>query len=87
MLMRKLRLLTARIRYLSSHDAEERLSLFLEDQFGRKAELTPQMSKKDMAAAIGITPEAFSRLLLRLRKSGKLEWSGKRLRISHQFWR
>jgi CRP-like cAMP-binding protein len=39
------------------------------------------LSKKDMAAAIGTTPETYSRLMARLLKEGKIGISGKNLTL------
>ncbi len=85
-LMKKLRYLTSQIQYLSSHDVEDRLFLFIKDQFGKEEHVIPGLSKKDMAAAIGTTPETFSRLLLRLKKEDKLFWEGKKITISKDVW-
>lgn len=86
MLMKKQRYLTEQIKYLSTYDVEDRLFLFLEEHYGRKMEINPKISKKDMAAAIGTIPETFSRLLLRLKLENKLNWEGKIIRIQAQAW-
>ncbi len=80
-LMKKLKYLTGMIHHLSSHDVEERLFMFLEEQYGKKEVLHPQISKKDIATAISATPETLSRLLNRLKKENKLIWEGKEIRI------
>jgi len=74
MLMRKQRYLAERVRYLTAYDVEERFLRFLMEHHGHATRLRPGLSKKDIAAAIGATPETFSRLLQRLRKSDKLTW-------------
>jgi len=74
MLMRKQRYLAERVRYLTTYDVEERFLRFLMDHHGHATRIRPELSKKDVAAAIGATPETFSRLLQRMRKSGKLTW-------------
>lgn len=86
MLMRKQRYLTERILFLTSHEVEERFFLFLEEQYGRRAQYTVTLSKRDFAAAIGTIPETFSRLLLRLREEGKLRWEGHTLSLPQGFW-
>ena len=75
-LMKKMRYLADKISYLTSHDVESRLFMFLEDQYGRVENVKSVFSKKSAAAAIGTTPETLSRLLLRLKKEGKLVWEG-----------
>jgi len=75
-LMHKMRYLADHIRYLTNHDVEERLFMFLEKQFGKQEKIFIKLSKKDVAAAIGTTPETLSRLLLQLRNEKKLTWKG-----------
>ncbi|MBD3392961.1 MAG: cyclic nucleotide-binding domain-containing protein [Chitinivibrionales bacterium] len=86
-LFEKMRFLADQIEYLTSHDVEDRLFLFLEEQFGRKTRIVPNMSKKDVAAAIGATPETFSRLLLRLKNAGRLSWEGRTIVVSADAWK
>lgn len=77
MLMRKQRYLAERIVQQQAHDVEGRLLWFLKEQFGNQKVVTLPFSKKDMAAAIGTTPETLSRLILKLKKRKILSWSGK----------
>lgn len=77
MLMQKQRYLAERIVQLSAHDTEERLLWFLNEQFGADKTVTLAVSKKDVAAAIGTTPETLSRLLLVLKRRKVLTWKGK----------
>jgi CRP/FNR family transcriptional regulator len=86
LLMRRQRYLAERIRYLSAYDVEQRFFLFLREQYGELDSITLTISKKDIAAAIGATPETFSRLLQRLRKEKALQWKGKTLTVSRGFW-
>lgn len=85
-LMGKLRYLAEQIKYLSSHDVEDRLLLFLEQQYGRKQRFTVTLSKRQVAEAIGTTPETLSRLLLRLRNEGTLRWEGKTVTVADEAW-
>jgi len=77
MLMRKQRYLAERIVQQQAHDVEGRLLWFLKEQFGGQQSVTLDISKKDIAAAIGTTPETLSRLILKLRKRKILTWKGK----------
>ncbi|MCK5843194.1 MAG: helix-turn-helix domain-containing protein, partial [Victivallales bacterium] len=47
---------------------------------------TPDLSKKDIASAIGATPETFSRLLQKLEKSCDFSWKGKAIQTQPNFW-
>ena len=77
MLMRKQRYLAERIVQQQAHDVEGRLLWFLKEQFGNQKTVTLSISKKDIAGAIGTTPETLSRLFLRLKKKKLLTWTGK----------
>ncbi len=85
-LMRKQRYLAERIRYLTAHDLEDRFWIFLREQYGQETRIEPGLSKRDIAAAIGATPEALSRLIARLKAEGKLLWEGKTIRVEDRFW-
>lgn len=87
MLMLKQRYLTDQIKYLTSHDVEDRFFLFLKEQFGEQRDIEPNMSKKDIATAIGTTPESLSRLLLRLKQEGLVDWQDKMIRINPSVWK
>jgi len=87
MLMKKQRYLANQIKYLTLHDVEERLFLFLKEHFGKQSEINPSMSKKDIAAAIGTTPESLSRLLMRLKHENKLKWEEKIILINPKIWK
>ena len=87
MLMRKQRYLADQIKYLTSHDVEDRLFLFLKVSYGEREKIQPSISKKDMAAAIGTTPETFSRILLRLKSEGSLSWQGQFITVDKTVWR
>ena len=81
MLMAKQRYLTERIQELTTQDVEERFFAFLRSQYGEKKIIHTPLSKKDIAAAIGTTPESLSRLILRLTERGVITWQGKEIRI------
>ncbi|MDG5814442.1 Crp/Fnr family transcriptional regulator [Chitinispirillales bacterium ANBcel5] len=86
MLMRKQRYLAERIRFLTMHDVEERFFMFIEEHYGMKNRIAVGMSKKSLAAAIGATPETYSRLLARLNKEGKIQLEGPQITIVEGFW-
>lgn len=81
-LMRKQRYLAERVHYLTSRDVEERFFLFIQQHYGDKEIIELDLSKKDIAAAIGATPETFSRLIKRLSDAGSISWKQKTMRIS-----
>jgi len=86
LLMHKQRYLTERLMQFQSHDVDRRFFLFLKSHYGIKDRIHPGLSKKDFAAAIGTTPETLSRLLLRLKQDNLLQWEGKEIVISKEFW-
>src|SRR3989339_855884 len=69
-LMGRLRYLTNLVFRISVYDVETRFCLFLAEQYGKKDEYLLQISKKDIAAAIGATPETFSRMMMKMKKRG-----------------
>jgi CRP/FNR family transcriptional regulator len=86
-LMGKMRYLTSQIQYLTSHDVEDRLFLFLEEQHGRFTTANVGISKKDLAHSIGTTPETLSRLLQRLREEDSLLWEGNTVKVDPSLWK
>lgn len=87
MLLRKQRYLTDKIRQLTSQDVEDRLRSFLREQYGERARITAEINKKQLAAAIGATPETLSRLLQRLKRRKCLFWKDGILTTTPFFWR
>jgi CRP/FNR family transcriptional regulator len=81
-LMTKLRYMADRVGYLTSCDVEERFFQFIREQYGEQAEVRTTLSKRDIAAAIGTTPETLSRLINRLKQERRLNWSGRTLRLA-----
>lgn len=86
MLMTKQRYLAQRIQQLTSMDVEARFVEFLRDHYGEAGTITPDLSKKDIASAIGATPETFSRLLQKLEKRGDFQWLEKTITLAPSFW-
>jgi CRP-like cAMP-binding protein len=87
MQMQKQRYLVDQIKYLTMFDVEDRFFLFIKEQFGEQTRVIPNLSKKDVAAAIGTTPETLSRLLLRLKGEGKTDWQEKSIQIKSSIWK
>jgi len=85
-LLRRMRYLTDRILSLSLQDVDDRFFAFLETRYGRHQDYTLDMAKKDVAAAIATTPETFSRMIQRLRRSKILTLQGKQLKLKVGFW-
>ncbi len=84
-LMNKQRYLTDRIVYLTSFDVEERFFRFLIEHFGIRDEYSIDISKKDIASAIGTIPETMSRLIDRLRNRGVITWAGSVLKVDKEY--
>ena len=87
MLMAKQRYLAERIQELTTKDVEHRFFTFLRSQYGEKEIIHTPLSKKDIAAAIGTTPESLSRLILRLHEDQIIDWQGKEIRILLDPWK
>jgi CRP/FNR family transcriptional regulator, dissimilatory nitrate respiration regulator len=81
-LVDKLRHLADQVKLLTAADPETRLFRFLEDRYGRTGDIRTALSKKDVAAAIGTSPETLSRLLQRLREEGRMTWEGGSVRVA-----
>ncbi len=87
MLMAKQRYLAERIQELTTKDVEERFFTFLRNQYGELEVIKTPLSKKDIAAAIGTTPESLSRLIQRLTDDEIIEWKGKVIHILSNPWK
>ncbi|MBN2164006.1 MAG: Crp/Fnr family transcriptional regulator [Pontiellaceae bacterium] len=87
MLMAKQRYLAERIQELTTKDVEQRFFMFLREQYGEREVIKVPLSKKDIAAAIGTTPESLSRLIQRLTDDAIINWQGKEIRILADPWR
>jgi CRP/FNR family transcriptional regulator, dissimilatory nitrate respiration regulator len=86
MLLRKQRYLTERLRSLVTMDAADKLFHYLRQHYGRQERITPGISKKLLAAAIDMTPETLSRILLKLKNKGTLTWAGGEIILRKGFW-
>jgi CRP/FNR family transcriptional regulator len=83
----RLRYLSQRIHYLTAYDVEQRFFRFLREQCGPVERCTIEIPKKEIAAAIGTIPETLSRLILRLRERGDIEWKGSTITLREGFWK
>ncbi len=81
MLMRKQRYLARRVGLFATESVEERFFHHLREEHGTKDEMVMPLTKKDLAAAIGTTPETLSRLIRRLTERRVIAWKGRTLRI------
>lgn len=81
LLITRQRYLADRIEYLTLCDLEERFFHYLQDNYGARTVIHPGIARKDFAAAIGTTPESFSRLIRRLSDEGRISWGKNTLRI------
>jgi CRP-like cAMP-binding protein len=86
MLLSKQRYLADQIYRISALDVEQRFFHFLAEQYGEREEYRIDVTKKDVAAAIDALPETLSRLLLKLREEGAVQWDGETLRLRNGFW-
>lgn len=86
MLLAKQRYLADQVYRLSALDVAQRFFHFLREQYGEREEYAIDVTKRDVAAAIDALPETLSRLLLKLRDEGVVQWEGETLRVRKGFW-
>ena len=86
MLLGKQRSLVNRIHQLTNRDVEQRLRIFLLEQYGKKERISAEINKKQLASAIGTTPETLSRLLKDLGQRKLLTWKQGVIEIAPSFW-
>jgi CRP/FNR family transcriptional regulator len=86
-LMQRQRFLADRIATLSTTDVGQRFRTFLADRYGRFTRVDCRLKRKEVAAAIGVTPETLSRLLGRLKTRGDLIWQDREIRVHARYWR
>jgi len=87
LLMAKQRYLAERIQELTTKDVEHRFFTFLRSQYGEQQVIQTPLSKKDIAAAIGTTPESLSRLIQRLTEEDIIDWKGREIHILTDPWK
>jgi CRP/FNR family transcriptional regulator len=86
MLLAKQRYLSEQIFRLSALDVEERFFRFIRDQYGEREDYSIDVTKREVAAAIDALPETLSRLLLKLKDEGTIQWEGETLSLRKGFW-
>ena len=86
MLLGKQRYLVNRIHQFTSRDVEQRLKAFLLEQYGNRKRIFAEINKKQLAAAIGATPETLSRLLQDLGRRNLLTWKNGVIETDPAFW-
>ncbi len=87
MLLEKQRFLAEQIFRLSALDVQQRFFHFLREQYGEREEYAVDVTKREVAAAIDALPETLSRLLLKLKDEGTVQWEGDSLRVRKGFWK
>jgi CRP-like cAMP-binding protein len=65
----------------------QRLRAFLLEQYGEREKINVEINKKQLAAAIGATPETLSRLLQDLKRRRRLTWKQRTISVEPEFWR
>ncbi len=81
-LFKKMRYLADRVAFLNAYDVEERLLIFINDHFGIEPVIKIDLSKAEIAEAIGTIPETLSRVLGRLKASGHMQWEKTELKLN-----
>jgi CRP-like cAMP-binding protein len=86
MLLRKQRYFADKIQQMTNQDVTQRLRAFLLEQYGELEQIQIDINKKQLAAAIGATPETLSRMLQELKQQKLLTWKQGTIVISPLFW-
>lgn len=81
-LFKKMRYLADRVAFLNAYDVEERFFIFLNDHFGLKPVIKIDLSKAEMAEAIGTIPETMSRVLGRLKVNDIVQWDKNEIKLN-----
>jgi len=75
-----LRKLAQKMQQLTTTDSSERLWQWLQEHLSRKEELVLPVTKKALAAQLGMTPETLSRALRGFQDQGRIQVNGTRIR-------
>ena len=74
-------------RFFNAYDVEERFFIFLNDHFGLEPVIGVDLSKAEMAEAIGTIPETMSRVLGRLKINDLVQWDKNEIRLNVDYAR
>ncbi|MFO8041839.1 MAG: Crp/Fnr family transcriptional regulator [Alkalispirochaeta sp.] len=85
-LVGKMRFLSQQLYVLTTMDVKDRLIRFLEVRYGRRSQITSELSKKDTAAAISVRPETLSRTLAQLEEDHLVTWKGSEIKVAPDLW-
>jgi len=83
-LFEKLQYLSRRVYFLEVLDLEDRFFSYIVDHYGLSGTYDLDISKKDLASALGTVPETLSRLLFKLKNRSYISWEDRLLRFSPQ---
>lgn len=86
-LFSKMRYLADRVTFLNAYDVEERFFLFIDEHFGIEPRITTDLTKAELAEAIGTIPETMSRLLARLKQKELVSWNRDEMKIDVDYAR
>ncbi len=86
-LFRKMRYLADRVSYLNAYDVEERFFLFVDEHFGLRPGIKTDLTKAEVADAIGTIPETMSRLLARLKMNDLVIWGRDEMKLNVEYAR
>ena len=86
-IFRKLRYLADRVAFLNAYDVEERFFVFVEEHYGIKPMITIDLTKAELAEAIGTIPETMSRLIARLKLKDLVAWNKNELKLNVDYAR
>ena len=75
-----------KIRQITSCGVEQRLFFFLKEHYGEVENIKISLTKKNVADAIGTTPETVSRLIQRFKNDGSMVWEGDTIQLKKNFW-
>lgn len=86
-LFRKMRYLADRVAFLNAYDVEERFFLFVDEHFGLQPLIKTDLTKAELAEAIGTIPETMSRLLARLKLKELVSWNRDEMKLDVEYAR